>query len=196
MSTPLNLLFKQSAARHNHLCPRQVLGVRMGLAGLNSIGLAAPLVDKEALIIVETDGCFSDGIEVSTGAVLGHRTLRLVDEGKIAATFANVISGQTVRVSPRVDVRERALLYAPEVKKKYYAQLKGYQVMPEEELFAFQEINLEPPLRAIISRPGVRAKCRKCGEEIINERQVFTDGGTLCKACAGRGYYRVAKTSS
>ena len=42
------------------------------------------------LIIVETDGCFVDGIEVSTGVTVGHRSLRVVDLGKIAATFVSL----------------------------------------------------------------------------------------------------------
>jgi formylmethanofuran dehydrogenase subunit E len=190
---PLNIelheLLKQSSARHNHLCPRQVLGVRMGLAGMAAIGLEAPMPHKAALVILETDGCFADGVEVASGAVVGHRTLRVVDQGKIAATFANVESGRTVRLSPRLDVRLRALDFAPGVKKKYYAQLRGYQLMPDTELFTFQVVKLEPALEAIISRPGLRAKCANCGEEIINERQVCFNGKTLCRTCAGNGYY-------
>ncbi len=189
MSTALSELLKLSFARHSHLCPRQVLGVRMGLAGLAAIGLDAPMPHKAALVVIESDGCFADGIEVATGAVVGHRTLRLADEGKIAATFANVKSGVTVRLAPRLDVRQRALAYAPDVKKKYYAQLKGYQLMPEMELFSFQEVSLNPSLEALISRPGVRTKCARCGEEIINERQVFANSVALCKTCAGIGYY-------
>ncbi len=191
MSIALSELLKLSSARHSHLCPRQVLGVRMGLAGLAAIGLEAPMPHKAALVVIESDGCFADGIEVATGAMVGHRTLRLADQGKIAATFANVKTGVAVRLAPRLDVRQRALAYAPDVKKKYYAQLKGYQVMPEIELFSFHEVTLDPSLEAIISRPGVRKKCARCGEEIINERQVFANGVTLCKTCAGIGYYRM-----
>ena len=196
MNTQLHELLKQSSARHDHLCPRQVLGVRMGLAGLATIGLEAPMPHKAALVILETDGCFADGVEVASGAVVGHRTLRLVDQGKIAATFANVESGQTVRLAPSLDVRQRALKYAPEIKKKYYAQLKGYQIMPETELFTFQEVMLEPALGMIISRPGLRAKCTNCGEEIINERQVCVDGKVLCRACAGERYYNPLEIST
>jgi len=163
----------------------------MGLAGLAAIGLEAPMPHKAALVIIESDGCFADGIEVATGALVGHRTLRLADQGKIAATFANVKTGVAVRLAPRLDVRQRALAYAPDVKKKYYAQLKGYQVMPEIELFSFHEVTLDPSLEAIISRPGVRKRCARCGEEIINERQVFANGANLCKTCAGIGYYRM-----
>ncbi len=191
MSIALSKLLKLSSARHSHLCPRQVLGVRMGLAGLAAISLEAPIPHKAALVIIESDGCFSDGIEVATGAMMGHRTLRLADQGKIAATFANVTTGVAVRLSPRLDIRQRALAYAPDVKKKYYAQLKGYQIMPEVELFCFQEVTLNPSLEAIISRPGTRTKCAQCGEEIINARQVFANGVALCKTCAGIGYYRL-----
>lgn len=193
MEDPLSLeihdLLKKSSARHKHLCPRQVLGVRMGLAGLQAIGLETPMQNKAALVIIETDGCFADGIEVATGAVIGHRTLRVVDQGKIAATFSNVKTGCTIRLAPCLDVRQRALDYAPEIKKKYYAQLKGYQIMPAKELFTYREVQLEPSLSIILSRPGVRAKCFNCGEEIINERQVCQDGKTLCRTCAGDSYY-------
>jgi len=183
-------LLKLSSARHNHLCPRQVLGVRMGLAGLAAIGLEAPMEHKAALVIIETDGCFADGIEISTGASVGHRTLRVVDQGKGAAVFANVQTGKAIRLAPGLDVRRRAREYAPGIKNKYYAQLKGYQVMPEKELFTFQEVVLEPRLENLLSRPGLRAKCTKCGEEIINERQVVVEGKILCRSCAGQGYYQ------
>ncbi len=189
MSEEIHDLLKRSSARHKHLCPRQVLGVRMGLAGLQAIGLESPIQNKAALIMIETDGCFADGIEVATGAVIGHRTLRVVDLGKIAATFANVKTGRTIRLAPLLDVRQRALGYAPGIKKKYYAQLKGYQIMPEGELFTFRDVQLEPALAAILSRPGVRTKCSNCGEEIINERQVCQNGKILCRTCAGDGYY-------
>jgi formylmethanofuran dehydrogenase subunit E len=185
----LHELLKLSSSRHDHLCPRQVLGVRMGLVGLRAIGLEAPMPHKAALIIIETDGCFADGIEISSEATVGHRTLRVVDQGKIAAVFANLKTGKTLRLAPTLDVRQRALAYAPQIKKKYYAQLKGYQVMPEEELFSVQEVALDPALITIISRPGLRTKCANCGEEIINDRQVHIGGKVLCRTCAGERYY-------
>jgi formylmethanofuran dehydrogenase subunit E len=63
--------------------------------------------------------------------------------------------------------------------------------MPEAELFSFQEVHLEPSLNLVLSRPGLRTKCTRCGEEIINERQVLVDGAVLCAVCAGKGYYRL-----
>jgi formylmethanofuran dehydrogenase subunit E len=189
----LSNLLKQSSARHSHLCPRQVLGVRLGLAGLAALGLESPISKRALLVIVETDGCFADGIEVATGVTIGHRTLRVNDLGKIAATFANIRTGYTIRISPAFDVRERARVYAPEQDRLYFAQVQGYQLMPEEELFRFEEVVLTPSLGDLLSEPTARVNCEWCGEEIINDRQVLVDGVLLCKSCANQGYYKVLR---
>jgi len=190
MNEDLYTLLKKSASDHSHLCPRQVLGVRMGLAGLSALNLKAPVSPKTALVIIETGGCFADGIRVSTGATVGHRTLRVEDIGKIAATFTDLASGESIRLAPQLDVRSKALTYAAEEKKHYFAQLKGYQVMTDEELFIFQHVELVVPAPHIMSRQNARAICNRCGEEVINEREVVLDGEVLCRMCAYGGYYK------
>ena len=67
----------------------------------------APVTQKVALVIIETDGCFADGIEVSTGNSLGHRSLRIVDLGKVAVTFTDLKTGRSIRLSPAPGVRTR-----------------------------------------------------------------------------------------
>src|SRR5512143_722466 len=101
MIADLDRILKRSAARHDHLCPRQVLGARMGLAGLASLGLEPSLTKTTGLVIVETDGCFVDGLEAATGATLGHRTLMVRDLGKLAATFVDVASEEAIRFAVR-----------------------------------------------------------------------------------------------
>ena len=39
--------------------------------------------------------------------------------------------------------------------------------MPVDELLCAQPVRLAVSMRAIISRPGVRAVCASCGEEIV-----------------------------
>jgi formylmethanofuran dehydrogenase subunit E len=190
MIVDLANLLQKSASDHSHLCPRQVLGVRMGLAGLNALGVEAPINAKTMLIIIETGGCFADGIRVATGATVGHRTMRVEDLGKIAATFTCLKDGKSLRLVPRSDIRRRALAYAPQEKRHYFAQLKGYQLMPDEELFTFTEVELVTSAQQIISHQKARAQCSQCGEEIINEREVVVDGKVLCQSCAYGGYYR------
>ncbi len=185
-------LLSLCSARHSHLCPRQVLGVRMALAAGLSLSLDLPQKDKRLLVIAETDGCFVDGLEVAAGVSVGHRTLRVEDYGKVAATFSNVLTGETIRLAPHLDVRERAYAYAPEEKRHYFAQLHAYQVMPDSALFSVTSVCLIPPLEQIISRPGVRVTCCVCGEEIINEREIIQDGFVYCRSCFGQGYYQIA----
>jgi len=107
MSFSLTDILQRSSTRHDHLCPRQVLGARIGLAGLAALGLEAPVSKCTALVIIESDGCFADGVEAATGATVGHRTLHVNDFGKVAATFADVKTGRSVRVSPALDARDR-----------------------------------------------------------------------------------------
>jgi len=196
MSPCISDLLKQSSARHDHLCPRQVLGVRIGLAGLATLGLESPVDKNTALVVIESDGCFADGIEVATGATIGHRTLHVNDFGKMAATFADVKTGRAIRISPALNVRERALIYAPDEPRHYFAQLQAYQIMPDAELLRIQEVVLNPTLEELISKPLARVNCDYCGEEIINEREVIVNGTILCRTCANAGYYLIEPASA
>jgi formylmethanofuran dehydrogenase subunit E len=178
-------------ARHSHLCPRQILGVRIGLAGAAKLGLEVPRSDKRLYIIVETDGCFVSGIEVAAGVGINHRTLRVEDYGKVAATFIDVKFHHAVRIFPKPDIRSRAWEYAPHETCAYDAQLLGYQIMPNEELLSTQDISLNFNLENLISVGGVRTICDNCGEEIINHREVINPFGVFCKTCAGESYYQL-----
>jgi len=193
--TDLQTLLELSASRHTHLCPRQVIGVRLGLAGAAFLNIEVPQKKKELLTIVESDGCFADGVEVATGCTVGHRTLRLEDYGKIAATFIDTKLDRAIRVAPQLDIRQKAIYYAPDQKKRYFAQLNGYQVMPDEELFFIEEVQLTTPIKEIISRAGVRVNCDICGEEIINEREILIGNQLLCKKCYGTSYYQIIEPS-
>ncbi|HZY44034.1 MAG TPA: FmdE family protein, partial [Anaerolineae bacterium] len=120
-------LLSESAARHKHLCPRQVLGVRMGLFAAHELQIDLPRNDKRLLIIVETDGCFVDGLSAATGCSIGHRTLRLIDHGKIAAAFIDTETNQTVRIVPKRSARQAARQYGPKAQSRWHAQLEAYQ---------------------------------------------------------------------
>lgn len=189
----LKELLEESASHHSHLCPRQVIGVRMSMLAADLFELDLPQSKKRLLVIVESDGCFADGVATATGATVGHRTMRVEDYGKVAAVFVDTLTGKTIRIAPALDVRERANTYAPAGEtRRYFAQLHGYQVMPLSEMFFTEEVVLQTPIAEIVSRPGVRVNCDACGEEIINEREVKHEDSRLCRSCAGQTYYRPA----
>jgi len=178
-----------SSRDHSHLCPRQILGVRLGLAGMNVLGFDTPPDKKRLLIVTETDGCFADGLSATTNCTVGHRTLRVEDYGKVAAVFVDVKTSIAVRVAPVNDIRRRAYAYAPDEPRHYFAQMQAYQIMPDKEMFTINEVQLDTSIEAIVSHPGIRVDCDVCGEEIMNEREVRQNGLTLCRACAGKAYY-------
>ena len=187
----LQLLLEKSSRDHSHLCPRQILGVRMGLAGMQALGFITPPDKKRLLVIVESDGCFADGITAATNCTIGHRTLRVEDYGKTAATFVDTQTGRIVRVAPALDIRQKAYAYATSEPRHYFAQMIAYQVMPDDEMFTIADVQLKVSVEAIISRPGVRVNCDVCGEEVMNECETHHEGLTLCRACAGQAYYRL-----
>ena len=184
----LTVYLQNSSARHAHVCPRQVLGVRMALFAARVLGLSVPREDKRLLVIAETDGCFLSGVEAVTRSSPNRRTLRIVDYGKVAATFVDVQSGAAFRFAPQVTARATARQYAPEGVSRYDAMLLGYQRMPDDELLCVRKVRLKQSLAAIISQAGVRVQCVRCQEEIMNERHVMQDGLVYCRACAGDDY--------
>lgn len=188
----LTELLDLSASHHRHLCPRQILGVRMGLLAGELLELDLPQRGKRLLTIVETDGCFADGVAVATNCWVGRRTLRVEDYGKVAATFVDTETGDAYRIAPHPAVRAVAPQYAMEAHNRWEAMLVGYQRMPAAELLVAYPVELVTPAAVLVSRAGCRAVCGQCGEEIINEREVMQDGQLLCRACAGAGYYRLA----
>jgi formylmethanofuran dehydrogenase subunit E len=183
-------LLERSSRDHAHICPRQILGVRIGLAGMSALGFSEPPTQKEMLVISETDGCFVDGVTSATGCAVGHRTLRVEDYGKVAATFVDTRTGRAFRIAPRLDVREQACTFAPKEFRHYFAQMQAYQTMPDEAMLTIQEVTLNTPIEKIVSRPGLRVNCDVCGEEIMNEREVLRSGLSLCRVCAEGGYYQ------
>jgi formylmethanofuran dehydrogenase subunit E len=190
----MEALLGKSAVLHQHLCPRQVLGVRMGLLAGDLFCIPLPQARKRLLAVVETDGCFADGITVVTGCRVGKRTLRVEDLGKVAVTFVDTLSGRAVRMAPQQDIRERAREFAPEARNRWGSQLLGYQRMPVAELLTWRSVSLSTPVEVIVGRPGVRTNCALCGEEIINQREVVVEGRVYCRCCAGFSYYEHSTT--
>jgi len=192
----LDLILAESVQRHKHLCPRQVLGARMGLLAAELLGLELPRCDKRLLVISETDGCTVDGLIAATGCRVGLRTLRILDFGKVAATFTDTSTEETLRIIPRREARTIAVEHAPDARNDWEAMLLGYQVMSMSDLFTIQRVKLNMPLSELISRPGRKAICEICEEEIINGREVINKGVVLCIACSGESYYHHCSADS
>jgi formylmethanofuran dehydrogenase subunit E len=186
---PLAVLLKETASMHKHLCPRQVLAVRLGMYARELLGIDLPQTGKQLLSIVETDGCTFDGVSVATNCWPGRRTLRVEDYGKVAASLIDMLTGKTFRIIPKSGIREQAAKYAKEARGKWESQLIGFQRMPNEVLLHAQEVELTTSLEQINGRPKGKAICGLCGEEVINQREVYLGEAPMCQPCSGQSYY-------
>jgi formylmethanofuran dehydrogenase subunit E len=187
-------LLDESVKIHGHLCPGQVLGVKMSVLGLREIGLSDPKgADRKSIIVfVEMDRCATDAVQSVTGCSLGHRTMKFLDYGKMAATFLNLRTGRAVRVVAKEDSRQKAKEYFPDIENKYTAQLEAYKVMPDEELFDHMEVKIKMRPEDAPGRPLRRVRCSVCGEHVQDMREICRDGKVFCRPCAAGGYYESA----
>lgn len=147
--------------------------MRIGLAGLSLLQIDSTTCRKNLLVIVETDGCFVNGIEVTTKVSVSQRSLKIEDYGKIAATFVHLKSGRAVRLFPKTGLRELARKYTRDEQRAYFVQLIAYQIIPDEELLDIEPVALTQSLKEIIGLPGQKTTCSLCGEQIINGREAW-----------------------
>ncbi len=184
-------LLRESARAHGHLCPGQVLGVRMSMLGLREIGISDPRGrDRKGLIVfVEMDRCATDAVQSVTGCSLGKRTMKFLDYGKMAATFLNLGTGRAVRVCCRDDARVKAASLFPHIEDRHRAQLEAYKIMPDADLFAVEEVQVRIRPEDMPGRPLRRVACSSCGEHVQDMREVERGGRVLCKPCAEGRYY-------
>src|SRR5207253_4813705 len=128
-----------AAQSHGHMCPGQVLGVRMAMLGLKQLGIDEPAdFRKRLLTVVEIDRCATDAVSLVTGCRLGKRSMKFLDYGKVAATFVDLETSNAVRVVARDDSRLKAKAMFQErsaggLSGHYQQQLEAYKVMGEAE---------------------------------------------------------------
>ena len=190
------VLLAKSTALHGHVCPGQVIGVRMAIRGCQELGITTGNGENERLVVyVEIDRCATDAIQVVTGCKLGKRTMKYVDYGKLAATFVDLQTGNAVRLTARANARVKAALCggAQEL-TKYEDQVAAYRVMSDEELFQMKRVVMRIPAEDMPGPPLRRVTCDQCGEEINDCREVRLMGKVLCRACGYGSYYQNGDT--
>jgi formylmethanofuran dehydrogenase subunit E len=182
----LDELLEKAEAAHGHMCPGQILGVRMALVGLGKLGLSDPRgADRKRLVTyIEIDRCATDAIAMVTGCRLGKRTLKFRDWGKMAATFVDLETGRAVRVTALESSREAAQEMFPDAGSKNQQQMLAYRALKDEELFAVQTVRVAVGDSELPGKRGERVACARCGEGVNFGRFVDVEGERLCLSCA------------
>jgi len=192
---------------HGHFCPYLALGVRAGYIALRTLMVERSMGMEEIVAIVETNNCFSDGIQVVTGCTFANNALIYRDLGKTAVTVAKR-DGAAVRIALRADWGDAFNARHPEAyalfrkivvdreeatpaeeerlmqvwTKSSFDQLR----LPEEEIFDVRRVEIDvPPFAPIFAS----VQCSMCGESVMETRARMRDGKPVCITCAAAGYH-------
>jgi formylmethanofuran dehydrogenase subunit E len=95
-------------ALHGHKCPAMPMGLRVGAAAMNALGVERAR-DGQLLAMVEIGvnhcaTCFADGVQVITGCTFGKGNITRLHYGKWALTLVDRKTGRAVRVAVRAEM--------------------------------------------------------------------------------------------
>lgn len=202
-------LLRLAESFHGHLCPMVALGVKAGQYAMAYLQKSHTGME-EVVAIVETNNCFTDGIQVVTGCTFGNNALIFKDLGKTAVTVAVRETGVAIRLAVRPDYRDQLFTRYPMVADLFQKVVVERQGTPEdehrlqhmwaalarrelaaplEEQIRVQQLQLAVPEYARIFETVI---CSACGEGVMAPRTVVMEGRKLCLACAGRPYHQLA----
>jgi formylmethanofuran dehydrogenase subunit E len=202
----LGTLLVISGMLHGHYCPYSALGVKAGALAMRELGASSSGME-ELIAVVETNNCFSDGVQIVTGCTFGNNALIFRDYGKTAFTLARR-NGEGLRVSVRSDrVLEERSAETTELFDKVVVQRAGSEEekrrlaslwkelsfrvigLPDEEVFDISKVIIQVPSYA---RIFASATCSVCGESVMEPRVRMRDGEPVCLACSHQEYYQLA----
>jgi formylmethanofuran dehydrogenase subunit E len=200
-------LLKKAGELHGHFCPYVALGVRAGYAALKTLGIEQNVGMEEVIAIVETNNCFSDGVQMTAGCSFANNALIYHDLGKTAVTVAKR-DGQAVRVAVRADYSTSFDERYPEAHElfekivanrekptrgerarlsKLWAETSYKQLdLPEREIFTVEKKQISLPPYAPIHDSAI---CAVCGESVMETKARLRDDEPVCIACAGGERY-------
>ena len=200
-------LLEMTGMLHGHFCPGVASGVKAAVRAVKELGVSSSGME-EVIAIVETNNCFSDGVQFVTGCSFGNNGLIYRDYGKTALTLAKR-NGEAVRVATKHDgfsLEEREP-EAMELFQKVVAERQGTEAderrlkelwrqisfrmldIPDNELFNVSKLTIEVPAHA---RIFANVKCSVCGENVMEPRARIRDGKPVCIPCSGQGFYQLA----
>lgn len=195
-------LYAEAAKLRGHMCVGIPLGVRMGLRGVELLGMKDKEAREKLMVVVETNTCAADGIQVSTGVTAGGRKLRVFEYGRSAATFYDGETGKGYRVATRPEfiaqatelaLKEGVIADGQKVEENSQLERKitmnAFLRLPTDELLTCREVKVTPKRLLLQSRNHKRSLCSRCGEVIMDGKGIRRDGEVLCEPCLSGSYY-------
>lgn len=200
----LEELLLRAGEIHGHFCPGLAMGVKAATYGLNKLSLKSDGME-DVLAIVETNSCFSDGVQYLTGCTFGNNALIYRDFGKTAVTITGR-EGKGLRLRQK---NNNILEKYPDVKElfekvvvkrvgterdrklltKEWSDIAFKMLrLPLEDLFDIEEVKPDIPDYAPIFDDEF---CDLCGEKIMAVKAQKRRGSIYCIPCANADYLQL-----
>jgi formylmethanofuran dehydrogenase subunit E len=173
---------EKAVAYHGHLCVGQVLGVHLSEKGLEAIQTDDP---KNMIVFVENDRCIADTIQILTGTRLGRRTMKLVNYGKMAATFVNL---QT-QIAYRIWVSGNLDKIFGDVGTDKFKRCEKLLLTKSEDVVSLVQVSVIISPDEMPGKPRHTILCSRCGEKVMDAKEIYLEQKPLCLACAKGAYY-------
>lgn len=179
---------------HGHICPGLLIGVRAAEFAQKHLDVSQDY-DEELLAIIETDSCGVDAIQSILGCTFGKGNLIFNDYGKNVYTIASRDKNRAVRIAQKYGAtsfreserfrelnRKQTLSQEEEAEKENLTGIlfEKIMTMPLEDLFTWEDVELEMPGKAQIYGT---CQCAVCGEGVMETRTRQTETGILCIPC-------------
>lgn len=162
-----------------------ILGIRMCILGMKLLGIEDPSqYHRKLVVIVETDRCLPDVVELVLHCRLGNRTLKFKDCGKMAASFLDLTQGRAFRVAAR-ELAESNNHPNFDGSLREATHANAYTIFSDRKLFAWQPALITLALQDVPGYHAPRIMCDGCGEGISFHREIRVGLRLLCRACAG-----------
>ncbi len=198
-------LLQKAGELHGHWCNYLAYGVMAGYYGIKEVGVTNTGME-EIIAIVETNNCFSDGVQMITGCTLGNNSLIYRDWGKTSVTIS-MRDGQAVRVALDPDFEDKRPEVYPDayelfdrlVVKREPSEPEEYSKMmllfsemsvrelsiPFDKMFHITKTTIDVPEYAPIFESK---RCSVCGENVMETRVIEKEGKYFCIGCSGSEY--------
>jgi formylmethanofuran dehydrogenase subunit E len=188
--------FNKCVEFHGHICPGLAIGFQAARILMERLGVRrAP--DEELVMIVETDACGADAIQVMTGCTFGKGNFIFRNHGKNAFSLVDRKRRRGMRVCLRPDIfkadpdffslsekvqnDEASPMQLERFRQLQQERTKKILDADSESLFKIEEISPDIPHKARIIESGI---CDFCGEPTKMDLLRQMNGKKICIPCS------------
>ena len=178
-------LLKKAGDFHGDICGGIVMGTKLAIYGMETMGMTPGEKDKRLVVFTEIDRCISDAILSVTKTSLGKKSLKPMGYGKFAATFVNIDNGESIRV---IDVNANKEDGEDETIEELIERIDK---TPAEDLFNIQKVSVKIDKNDLPGKPLEIVTCDNCGETVMDGKHHLRGGRVYCTSCFSGSYYKL-----